>query len=100
MDKIMEIGLKNVMKSYEKILEVTKAIESNLEIMGMDYEVQFGVEEKIIFKFIRNGVEVSTHRIQYGAFKILETELLVDLITDGFIADLVSWKELIKTLQL
>nr|DAH65883.1 MAG TPA: hypothetical protein [Caudoviricetes sp.] len=99
MDELFKKELKNAMDSYEKILEVTKAIESNLEIMGMDYDVQFGVEDKIIFKFIRNGVEVSTHRIQYGPFKILDTELLVDLITDGFIADLVPWKELIKSLQ-
>lgn len=99
MDKIFEIGLKNAMDSYEKILEVTKAIEKNLEILGMNYDVQFGVEDKIIFKFIRNGVEVSTHRIQYGAFKILETELLVYIIIDEFIVNLVSWKELIKSLQ-
>ena len=99
MDKLIEIGLKNAKDSYEKILEVTKAIEKNLEILGMNYDVQFSVEEKIIFKFIRKGVEVSTHRIQYGPFKILDTELLVDLITDGFIADLVPWKELINSLQ-
>lgn len=100
MGKIFEIGLKNAMESYEKILEVTKSIEKNLEILGMNYDVQFGVEEKIIFKFIRNGVEVSSHRIQYGAFKILETELLVYIIIDEFIVNLVSWKELIKSLQL
>ena len=99
MDELFKKELKNAKESYEKILEVTKAIEKNLEILGMNYVVQFGVEDKIIFKFIRNGVEVSTHRIQYGAFKILETELIVYIIIDEFIVNLVSWKELIKSLQ-
>ena len=87
-------------KSYEKILEISKEIENNLQVLGLDFSFKFIIEQRcIIFEFSRQGMTIYGKSYAYSSYKSLRKEIIIDELMNGLIRELHHWEVIINTLQ-
>lgn len=98
--EIIERLLEETNRDYEKVLNVTKEVEHNLKVMGIDYSLIFSIEtEWISFIFIRNGIQCTKSKFDLKSFKVLDEHILIYLIMKSLLDDLQDWQDVINTLQ-
>lgn len=103
-DSIKPISEENFNKAcedYGKILNVTMSVENNLMVMGIDYQLRFGIssDNEIVFNFTRNGIQCTRVRFSLVSFRALPDEFLIEQIMRCLLMDLSDWRDVINTLQ-
>lgn len=103
-DELKEItqeSFNRACEDYAKILNITKTVEDNIYVMGIDYKLNFGVSnyEEIVFNFTRFGIQCTRVRFSLLAFKALQDDFIIEQIMRCLLMDLSDWRDVINTLQ-
>lgn len=98
---ISEEKFNKACEDYGKILNITSSVENNLMIMGIDYQLRFGISSnnEIVFDFTRNGIQCTRVRFSLLSFRALPDEFLIEQIMRCLLMDLSDWRDVINTLQ-
>lgn len=84
-DKLLE----NAVNSYEKILDLMKITEEELNRLGLIHKVSFSVWKRcLIFRFEHEGKIIFTHRINYDEFTKAKNGPLCGLMINDFLCKL------------